>query len=244
MIRKGSMKLLMYKLASSSYMDLMYDLNDDPFEVRNLLSPSSAGRSTDVQTIAQAEHLRCLLLDWMTRMDTHPSTGWTMNRYYSDPKSNYFEDGNQGDIAEIRQRQSWPLIGFWTSHSETNPLTFGQLSTLPDGSLMRHEWLYVGTRLETDKIIIDQIDIVGDDAQYFSTDQSSVMVFGGELPPNDRKGWQQNCHGIRITFEIEALPQQPQQQQQRLRRQFEARIVFTFRSKSTPTEISIVAVVS
>ena len=65
----------------------MFDLDDDPYELNNLVGLN--GMTAANSTIIQAEHMRCLLLDWMTRLDG--SVG-----YCSDPAANYGQ-GN-GDV--------------------------------------------------------------------------------------------------------------------------------------------------
>jgi hypothetical protein len=92
---------MMQKLAASQQLDMMFDLDADPYELSNLVGLN--GITASNSTIIQAEHMRCLLLNWMTRLDG--SVG-----YYSDPAANYGQ-GN-GDISEIRDRQSWNAIGF------------------------------------------------------------------------------------------------------------------------------------
>lgn len=188
------MKLLMSKLAQSTNPDILFDLDTDPFEMNNLLSTSS---SPALESVASAEHLRCLLLGWMKRMDQHPATGET--RYYSDPSSNYFQ--NRGDIVEIFERQAWPAPGLWTSHSPLKPLKFGQISKLDhEGGTrwIRHEWLYIGTR-QDETVIIDQVQIVGTDAAFFMPQRPDLKVYGGAIPLGEE--WrQQGCEGVRITF--------------------------------------------
>lgn len=90
----------MQKLAASQRLDMMFDLDEDPYELNNLVGLN--GMTAANSTIIQAEHMRCLLLDWMTRLDG--SVG-----YYSDPAANYGQ--GKGDISEIRDRQSRTAIG-------------------------------------------------------------------------------------------------------------------------------------
>ena len=207
----------MSKLASSSKPDFLFDLDQDPFEMNNLLSRSSPPTK---DSVASAEHLRCLLLSWMTRMDQHPSTGST--RYYSDPSANYYQ--NLGDVTEVFSRQLSNSTGFWTSHSQMKPFKFGQVSRLDheNGSRwVRHEWLYVGTRLD-ETVILDQVQIVGPDAMYFTTQRPDLKVFGGSVPPEEPNR-QQGCEGIRITFLADVWA---------IRGQVDASIILTVRDKS------------
>jgi hypothetical protein len=118
LVRKGNRKLMIQKLAASEKLDMMFDLDKDPFEMNNLLGLN--GMIAQDDTIIQAEHMRCLLLDWMTRLDGNVG-------YYSNPAANYNE--GSGDITEIRERQSWKSIGFWTSASDTGALEFGKKQT-------------------------------------------------------------------------------------------------------------------
>jgi hypothetical protein len=98
---------MVHKLASSTKLDMMFDLRNDRFEVNNLLlaTNTEADYSTDIDEsiVAKAEHLRCLLLDWMIRLDpidgsendgtdATPNTTATMKGgYFSDPVNNYGE---------------------------------------------------------------------------------------------------------------------------------------------------------
>lgn len=222
MVRKGEMKLLMSKLAGSTQLDILFDLDQDPFEMNNLLSMSSSSSvSPQPETLASAEHLRCLLLDWMTRKDQHPTTGEA--RYYSDPSSNYNQ--NRGDIFEIFDRQSWPSVGFWTSHSQSRPLMFGQISKLANeqgSSWVRHEWLYVGTRFD-ETVIIDRVEIIGSDSVFFTPQRPDLKIIGG-VPPPGEEGRQQGCEGIRITFKVDVWAVR--------QGQVDASIVLTVRDKS------------
>jgi hypothetical protein len=182
MVRKGSYKLMMQKLASSNQMDMMFNLKTDPHEMNNLLGKYAM--IADDAVVSKAEHLRCLLLDWMTRLDE----GVNGTRYYSDPASNYGE--GQGDIFEVRERQQWKQIGLWTSGNANDPLQFGQIS-LSGSAFVRHEWLYLGTRLDED-FVISSVRFTGTDALFFSVDELNVV---GRIV---RKN---SCESIRVTFQ-------------------------------------------
>ena len=138
----------MQKLAASQRLDMMFDLDEDPYELNNLVGLN--GMTAANSTIIQAEHMRCLLLDWMTRLDG--SVG-----YYSDPAANYGQ--GKGDISEIRDRQSWTAIGFWTSASDTGVMEMGKVSWTGD-AYVRHDWLYMGTRISEQTIEVSHRRII------------------------------------------------------------------------------------
>merc|ERR1712238_601807 len=184
-------------------MDMMFDLKHDRFEVQNLLG-KGAMDITDHAILTKAEHLRCLLLDWMVRLDGGGNNDQN-TRYFSDPANN-FGEGN-GDINEIRQRQRWTQIGLWVSHGNTNnnnndentntndnPLEFGKVSWTTS-EFIRHEWFYLGTRFdETFTIISMTIEGVDGD-KYFSMDEAhkQELLSGKEIGRN-------SCESIRVTF--------------------------------------------
>ena len=156
---------------------MMFDLDDDPYELNNLVGLN--GMTAANSTIIQAEHMRCLLLDWMTRLDG--SVG-----YCSDPAANYGQ-GN-GDISEIRDRQSWTAIGFWTSASDTGVLEMGKLAWTGD-AYVRHDWLDMGIRISEQYIKVSSMTLTGQDANLFSFDASTTFEF-------DHKA----CISIRVSF--------------------------------------------
>jgi hypothetical protein len=168
---------MMQKLAASEKLDMMFDLDADPFEMENLLGTN--GMSASNSTIIQAEHMRCLLLGWMGRLDG--SVG-----YFSDPAANYGQ--GSGDIVEIRDRQSWRAIGFWTSVSDTGILEMGNVAW-SDSAFVRHEWLYMGTRVNGQKIRVSSLSITGADAGLFTVDENVPIEFVAKA-----------CVAIRISF--------------------------------------------
>ncbi|KAL3911164.1 MAG: hypothetical protein SGILL_007390 [Bacillariaceae sp.] len=182
MVRKGSYKLMMQKLANSNEMDMMFDLDDDPSERRNLLGNSAM---TAIEAHAsKAEHLRCLLLDWMERLDNGANGDET---YFSDPANNY--NDSAGDIQEIRNRQKWKQLGLWSSAKQNDPLEFGQVAWTGT-EFVRHEWFYLGTRKE-ESYTITSVAFSGRDSIFFSIDDDAVAgrVFGHNM-----------CESIRVTF--------------------------------------------
>jgi len=166
----------MQKLATSQKLDMMFDLDSDPFELNNLLGLNALTASDS--TIIQAEHMRCLLLDWMTRLNGEIG-------YFSDPLNNYGE--GSGDISEIRARQSWKTTGFWTSASDTGVLEMGKVAWTGE-AFVRHEWLYIGTRLDQ-TIAVQSITVSGSDASLFSIDANLPIEFGLN-----------SCVAIRVSF--------------------------------------------
>lgn len=173
LVRKGAYKLMMQKLASSKEMDMMFNLKNDPFEMDNLLGKNAM--KADTSTVHKAEHMRCLLLDWMERLDGEKG-------YFSDPAANYGE--GKGDIKEIRNRQQWKEVGFWISD---DVLEFGKLTKWEDGAFVRHEHLYFGTR-KNETITVTSINISGPDAESFVVDQTS-LDFG-----------YRDCRSIRVSL--------------------------------------------
>jgi hypothetical protein len=90
MIRKGPYKLMLHKMASSHRLDMLINLTADPYELNNLVGEK--GMTGDDDILSKAEHLRCLLLESMRRMDGNVG-------YYSDPTGNFGE--GDSDITEV-----------------------------------------------------------------------------------------------------------------------------------------------
>lgn len=176
LVRKGSYKLMMQKLASSAELDMMFNLDDDPYETNNLIGLNAATASNE--TIIKAEYMRCLLLGWMIRMNGDQG-------YFSDPAANYGE--GLGDISEVLNRQSWRPVGFWTSaSSDNNTLEFGRVAWTGT-SFVRNEHLFMGTRLD-EVITVTTVTVTGADAALFSVDTTS-LEFGLNA-----------CESVRVTF--------------------------------------------
>ena len=186
LIRKGPYKLMMQKLASSRKLDMMYNLEDDPYEMNNLLGRNSQQATT--ATIGKAEHLRCLLVEWMNRMDGGDQ------QYYSDPIANLGE--GRGDIYELQERQSWPAIDFWIS--DTSIHINGSGGELDDGQwLLRSTYLYLGSRVDPaangegsndNNIPIASFSLVGPYAEYFHLAKQQVSLVPGK------------CQRVQIVF--------------------------------------------
>jgi hypothetical protein len=182
MVRKSSYKLMMQKMASTEKLDMMFNLDSDKFEMSNLIGLN--GMTASDETIVVAEHLRCLLLDWMERLDGTEG-------YYSDPQANYGE--GTGDINEVRARQSWKQVGFWTSGSTSSSnlggLEFGRVAWT-GSEFVRHQYLYMGTRLD-ETITVSSIVVSGPNAGLFTIDDSTAgsLTFG-----------KNTCVNVRVTF--------------------------------------------
>jgi hypothetical protein len=170
---------------------MMFNLETDPFEMNNLLGKKAMVADDDV--VSKAEYLRCLLLDWMVRLDE----GTDGIRYFSDPASNYNE--SEGDIIEVRERRKWKQIGLWTSVDENEPLEFGQISLSGGSSFVRHEWFYLGTRLD-ESYVISSVGFTGVDALFFSVDDENVI--GRTVGKND-------CVSFRVTFTANIWVEKP-----------------------------------
>jgi len=65
MIRSRNWKLIMPRMAESTVPDMLFNLRIDPYETTNLLE--SRGKVKTI--ISKAEHLKCLLVEWMKRVD-------------------------------------------------------------------------------------------------------------------------------------------------------------------------------
>ena len=177
MIRKGSYKLFLPKKADSPVLDMMYNLQNDPFEMKNLLEPSANAIPESV--IGKAEHLKILLVEWMKRHD--------YNGYYSDNKYNLHV--GWGDIQEIVDRRMWRKVDYWQSDyvlefgrpAEISIYTDGTTSTKnflsespfspidQDQKVMctRNEYLYLG-RTVSGVLALQDVYIAGTDIDYFS----------------------------------------------------------------------------
>lgn len=154
MIRKGNHKLILPKSRSSSVVDMLYDLTDDP-ETDNLLG----GRRGSVRdsVIGKAEHLKILLIEALRRVDGP-------KKFYSDNKWNLGEGG--GDIVEIKKRQTWRSLDYWQSDLK---LSFGAPVYQEAGFYIRKEYFYVG-RTTSGAMYVYNVDVTGDGAQYFKVD--------------------------------------------------------------------------
>lgn len=161
LVRKGPYKLMMHKDANSTKMDMMYNLDKDPFETNNLLG-SNAGKAS-LEVLGKAEHLRCLLLDWIQRMDN--DTG-----LYTTPEPNFGE--GRGDWEEVRQRQFWPALDIWISDTE---VVIDQ-PVLIDGALVRNEYLYFGSRSNLNGALFDTLSVVGKHAMHFRVDSDDKSI--------------------------------------------------------------------
>jgi hypothetical protein len=99
-------------------------------------------------------------------------------RYFSDPANNFFE--GEGDIIEIWKRQSWREIGFWVSDTA---LKFGRMAwDETKKRYIRHEWMYMGTRLP-EKVSVVSVEIIGRDSSYFQVDRGAAIIEFGDCVP-------------------------------------------------------------
>lgn len=134
------------------------------YETRNLLR---SGNKPSSRAIGKAEHLRCLLLEWMNRNDKKRG-------FYSDKK--YNPKGMNGLIWEIRNRQSWKQVDFWISDRS---MTFGKVAdkTATGGGFTRTEYIYMG-RTNPGKVQIRSISVKGPGANYFTIDKRGPTSIG------------------------------------------------------------------
>jgi len=165
MVAKGDYKLMIAKAASSTTIDMMYHLKSDPYEVNNLLG--EVGMKATDAIIGKAEHLRCLLIEWMQRMNGGSE------EYYSNPVYNNHE--GQGDIKEVSDRQKWRALDFWVGNTQ---LQFG--APVWNGSMfVRNEYLYVGRR-NSGSIWVREVKLRGEGRTHFSVENYNGYIEGGE----------------------------------------------------------------
>jgi len=152
---KGDYKLMMTKKASSGKIDMMYDIGTDPYELDNLIGED--GNTASDFVIGKTEHLKALLIDWMTRMDG-------ADKLYSDSKWNNFEGA--GDIAEIRMRRTWRAMDLWLGDTA---VYFGTSADV-EGTLTRNEYLYLG-RTSDGTATVSSVSVEGADAAKFTVSE-------------------------------------------------------------------------
>lgn len=173
MIVKGDYKLMVTKLAESSRLDMMYNLKNDPFEINNLMGRN--GQTADKQAIGKAEHLKCLLVEWMERMD---GPGWYSASPYSDSLIGPYSDGvneSSGDIAEVSKRRTWKKVDHWISDTE---IIFG--TPIWNGEhYIRNEYFYFGRSLHGD-LRVDSVHINGPDAELFILESPPKLIKSGK----------------------------------------------------------------
>ncbi|MBM4152713.1 MAG: DUF229 domain-containing protein, partial [Kiritimatiellaceae bacterium] len=152
MVKKGPWKLMMTKKATSSKNDMLYNLESDPYEMYNYIGTN--GMKAADASIGKAEHLKCLLMEWMQRMD-----GGT-NKYFSDKKWN---DGEGlGDLGEIKARRQWKSLNIWVSDTAVKMGAPVSVS----GQLTRNEYIYLG-RTTSGTLTVSNISVQGANASLF-----------------------------------------------------------------------------
>lgn len=164
MVRSGPWKLSMTKLAQSKTLDQLFNLEKDPYEMNNLVG--KLGRTAPDEIIGKAEHLKCLLMEWMRRMDGDM-------KYYSRSRYNFGQ--GRGDIHEIRLRRQWRLVDYWQSDTRIN---FGKPVKTSD-QWKRNEFFYIG-RTKPGVLRITDIRIIGKDARYFSINKRRAELRSGD----------------------------------------------------------------
>ncbi|MCU0786638.1 MAG: sulfatase-like hydrolase/transferase [Verrucomicrobia bacterium] len=163
--KKGPWKLILTKKASSTRLDMLYNLETDPYEVYNYVGNN--GMTASDAAIGKAEHLKCLLIEWMQRMDGP-------NRLYSDPVYNAGE--GMGDIAEITARRKWKTLNIWVSDTAVEV----GLPVNVAGQLTRNEYIYLG-RTTAGTLNVSSITVQGADAGRFQLSEftSGSITNGG-----------------------------------------------------------------
>lgn len=166
LVRQGDYKLIITKKANSSNIDMMYDLVNDPYEMKNLIG--KRGYKAPLQVIGKAEHLKALLVEWMVR-NNGGSAG-----YYSKNKYNGHE--GRGDITEITDRRTWRSVGYWQSDYQ---LVFGAPAFV-GGRYVRYEYLYIG-RTKPGTLSVTAISIEGPSSRFFSVlGPTEATIKGGD----------------------------------------------------------------
>lgn len=168
MIRCGSWKLLINNMEGSTRPpDALFNLQNDPFEQTNLLA------STKTQTqrvIGKAEHLKCLLVEWMMRYN-----GSAEEKFYSDPKWNNYV--GRGDIQEVRLRRTWTAVKQW--HSEESLVLERPVWFAGEGKWRSNAWLYIGRTVEG-TLRITNISLEGSNKNLFSVDKTTASITKNE----------------------------------------------------------------
>lgn len=159
MVRHGSWKFWTSKQFDSVVPDALYNLESDPHETTNLLEGETA-KQADI--IGKAEHLRCLLLEWLIRKDGG-------EKYFSDPKWN----GNSGigSISGVRRRRTWKALEQWQSDQVIEL----QAPVFVEGKWRSNAYFYMG-RAAPGTLIVDDISLEGKGAEYFSLKEREARL--------------------------------------------------------------------
>lgn len=162
MIRKDQYKLILPRRRDSTVLDMMYNLDVDPYETFNLLGVKGANASDAI--VGKAEYLKALLVEWMLRHDGP-------NRYYSDNKYQLYQ--GQGDVQEVRDRRTWKAVPLWISH---DVLPIGRpVRQSADGWSFRNEYIYLGRTAVGGETKV-RLDVSGFGASYFALDVKSAVL--------------------------------------------------------------------
>jgi hypothetical protein len=153
MIRHGSWKLMIAREPTSVYPDQLYDLVSDPFEVSNVLDQ---GASLSPTMVGKAEHLKCLLLEWMARNDGG------QHQYYS-----------QADIPGISARRTWKTLPQWQSDVQIQL----DAPVFVDGLWRTSAWLFIG-RTQPGVLIVNSISLTGVGSDLFTLSRSRGRIRG------------------------------------------------------------------
>jgi len=153
---------------NSSTRHQLYNLGRDPWELNNYLGKN--GKSASDAIVGKAEHLKILLLQWMSKRDGKA-------RYYSDGK--YNGDGMRSLMAEVADRRTWRKVNFWKSDTV---LSFGPVSSVVggEGGFTRTEYLFMGRTTTKGSVNIQSISVKGQDARFFKVDTRRGIVKGGD----------------------------------------------------------------
>jgi len=162
-----ALQLMIPKIADADMLDMLFDLNSDPYETRNLLAD---GMGASDRAIGKAEHLRQLILEHMLRNNGK-------QKFYSDPK--YDPTTSRGLVWEVSNRKTWKKMDFWISDQK---LFFGQVAvnkkavvevenggttrTIQDNGVTRVEYLYMG-RTTPGSVDVESISVQGSDRNNF-----------------------------------------------------------------------------
>lgn len=162
MVLSGSHKFLTTKLSEASRMDMLYDLETDPYEMNNLIGDKSDSASDEL--IGKAEHLKCLLVEWMQRMN---GPGYySGDARWSDSMTGPFTDGirsSAGDIEEVKRRRTWRSLDIWVGDTV---LKFGRRARVGI-TFKRNEFLYFG-RTSPGLLYVNDVTVVGTESAFFT----------------------------------------------------------------------------
>jgi len=154
--------------------------------MKNLLGVDGT-KATD-RSIGKAEHLRILALEWMERVDG-PAGFYTSAKYNG--------KGFKGLYDEMKSRDSWRRVPFWTSDPA---LTFGPLAYAEDTGYTRTEYWYCGRTVKGGGAArVTSITVKGRDRRHFT------VIYPAAKAQNIRVGQHVRVQVVFSSFELDSL---------------------------------------